>query len=210
MKHKLIAVALSLLMLLGLCACGQVTPEQQLETQLKSYQTDATQLKDEFLKEVDTEQINDEATDQLLQFFFQLPPHMTWKMGTSTVEGETATIPVTITNKNTTPVLTECVGAAMESAFTQAFAAAFGGEELSEEDADKIITQAMNETLSKYTVDQLEDFSADITVTMNKTEDGWALAEENNELFLVLLGLNPSELQSFSDQLSGLTESIQE
>lgn len=116
----------------------------------------------------DEEDSNTEAQKLLFE-------KLEWNIKEEKVEGDTATINLDITNKDFKQIIDN---------YTQRIIkAAFGEEELSDEQIEKYLIEELgNEEVQNTTVSQ--------TITMNKVDGKWTIADVENTVYVLLPGLS--------------------
>ncbi len=167
MKKK-VTILLLALCLVFLAACGAPSPSDALKADLE----DAKSSPDEIIEGIVSDGFGEEATqaliDKVLEFDYEL--------GEEKIDGDTATVELTIT--------TYPLGDVFTNVLTELFSSDM--EELASMSEDELMAK-MDETLMSELDAVEKSYKTDLTVTLNQ-EDGQWVAEESNELSNALTG----------------------
>lgn len=211
MKHKsniqkVLAVLLTALMLVSLTACG-AKPEPtvtkfcdalqafDLETASSCFASEDAQLEAPYTDQAEEEQ--NAFTEQVLDYMKTNAAQMTYELGETTIDGDTATIPVTFTYVDAAPVIT----AAMGDYITQAFALAFSG-------ADDSV---MEDLFTNIFLEKIESVStgtatATVELTCIKQDNQWKLQDLSDETARQMTAVMSSNISKAFDAFENGTD----
>lgn len=180
MNKKIIAIIMSLILVIGLCSCGGPTPTETVDSFLTAVQSsDAETIKTvysgesfDFSKEIsdydsDVEEVEKIATEVLIPKILDFD----YELSNEKIEGDKATVDVTLTTYNLGNALTSF----MSEYFSQALTLAFSGA--SDEQLEKVAT-----TIFKSKVEDMEkNCTNTVTVSLTKKDNTWVIDEFDND-----------------------------
>ena len=190
---KVLSLALVLLLALPLAGCSGSKPDTVVTTfcsavQAFDFEKAATCMENgsEDLEDPydDAEMEEDLSSEQVMTYLKECASKMTYKIGESKVDGESATVPVSFTYVDAGPVITSALG----EYITQAFAMAFSG-------ADDAQMEELFGNIFMEKTKSVEAGSATADVTFNcvKVDGDWKItsfSEEDEEAITNILTSN--------------------
>ena len=200
---KVVSLALALLLALPRAGCSGSKPDTVVTTfcsavQAFDFEKAATCMVNgsEDLEDPydDAEMEEDLSSEQVMTYLKECASKMTYKIGESKVDGESATVPVSFTYVDAGPVITSALG----EYITQAFAMAFSG-------ADDAQMEELfgNIFMEKAKSVEADSATADITFNCVKVDGDWKIAsfsEEDEEAITNILTSNiASAFEGFGD-----------
>lgn len=205
---RIVAVILTTALLLSLTGCGASSkPEDVVSTYcnaMKAFDTEAASkclvsgepdFDDVLTSEEDGANLADE---RIIKYFETNAAKMTYEVGTATVEGDTATVPVSFTYVDASSVMSAALG----EYITQAFALAFSG-------ADEATMEELFATifLEKAEAAELGELTTDVVFQCEKVDDTWKITTPTDDdasvLSAVISGNITSVLESMSESFGG-------
>lgn len=172
---KIISITIVLAMLLSFAACGPKTtkntetdtPAAAVESFLKSCKEGDIEALTDGLENIDKDTI--EQFEEYSDMYFG---KLAWTIGDTKENGDTATVKATITNVNMQTVFTSFI--------TAAFSQALAGNEMSDEDIEKMMRDIVNDTD--------ETLTTDVEVTVNKIDGKWTVDTEDETFINAVFG----------------------
>lgn len=199
---KVISLALALLLALSLVGCSGSKPDTVVTTfcaavQAFDFEKAATCMQNgsEDLEDpYDDAEMEDLSSEQVMTYLKKCTSKMTYKIGESKVDGESATVPVSFTYVDASAVITS----ALSEYITQAFALAFSGaDDARMEELFGSIFMEKTESVETGTA------TADVTFRCVKVDGDWKIAsfsEEAEEALINILTCNiASALERFGE-----------
>jgi len=192
---KVFSLCLALCLCLSLAACGATSkPDAVVNsfcTALKSFDEETiascvvdgkTTLEDPYSDDSEVEQ--DLSSEQAIEYLKSCAEKMTFSIGTYEVADGTASVPVTFTYVDASPVVTAAIG----DYLSQAFALALGGAD------DTALDELFGSIFMEKTKSvETGTATADVTLDCVKTDDGWkisSLSEETASAITNMLACN--------------------
>lgn len=171
MNKKLTAIfALIIMSLMILPACSPKgeTPEQATTNALNAIRDMKTSTIQKYLVYEDfmgseVEELGED--EEYVKLIFR---HLSHNILSSSIDGETSTVKVEVTNINMAVILTEY----FQQAFAFTFSNAFSEDPLSEEEVNELTEQMLVDLLKK---DDVELTTSTITIALTKTDSSWKL-----------------------------------
>lgn len=207
---KIIASVLAIALFLSLAGCGASSkPEDVVSTYcnaMKNFDTEtASQCMVSGDSDFDDALTSDEEGDganlgdeRLIEYLKTNAAKMTFKVGTATVEGDTATVPVSFTYVDASAV----ISAALGEYITQALGLALSGAD--EATMEELFTTIF---LEKAEATELGEVTSDITFRCEKVDDTWKITTPSDEdvaaISAVISGNITSVLESMSESFEG-------
>lgn len=167
MKKK-VTILLLALCLVFLAACGSPSPSDALKADLE----DAKSSPDEIMEGIGSDGFGEEATQALIDKVLEFD----YKLGEEKIDGDSATVEVTITTYPMGEVFTTVITTLLSSDMETLGA-------MSEEE----MTEWMDETLMAELDKAEKNYKSDITVTLEKEDGAWVV-QESDELSNALTG----------------------
>lgn len=118
-----------------------------------------------------------------------------YAIGEETIEGDTATVNVSITTYDLGTVFKTAMGNYISTALGMAFAGA------SQEEMEAALYEGLQSELDSLTE---KDYTADVNLTLTKTDNGWMLDALSDEATDALTGGLESAANEVSESLSSL------
>lgn len=202
---KLFSFALALCLCLSLAGCGASSkPDEVVNTfctALKTYDTEKisaclangeTTLEDPYAEDSETEE--DIFSEQAIEYLKSCAVQMTYSIGEYEVEDGSASVPVTFTYVDASPVVTAALG----DYLSQAFALAFSG-------ADDAAMEELFGTIFMEKTESVEVGTAtsEVTLDCTKTEDGWKISALSDDAATTLTNIISCNITS---AFEGLTD----
>ena len=191
---KLAVILVMMLSTTLLYGCGGSTPTDVVNKyfkKVKSGDTDIQQLVamvEEESGEVSEETLEEDSfSEETQKELLEKIKKIEYKVNSETVNGDNATVNVTVKGMDFNIVL----GKVMQEAFSFIFAQAFSGDEMSEEESNAYF----NELLNKY-LDEITYSERTLDVALTKVDKEWKI-KETDVMSKLLLGIDES---TFSDE----------
>jgi len=166
MKKK-VTILLLALCLVFLAACGSASPSDALKADMEN----AKSSPDEIMEGIGDDGFGEEATQALIDKVLEFD----YKLGEEKIDGDTATVEVTIT--------TYPLGEIFSTVITELMS---NMEELSTMSEDEL-TAWMDETLMGLLDKAEKTYTSEVTVTLKKQDGNWVV-QESDELSNALTG----------------------
>ncbi len=167
MKKKITILLLALCLVL-LAACGEPSPSDALKADIEK----AKSSPDEIIEGIGSDGFGEEATQALIDKVLDFD----YKLGEEKVDGETATVDLTITTYPLGEIFTNVLSELFSSNLEELGA-------MTEEE----LTAYMDETLISNLDKAEKNFETDLTVTLKKQDGKWVV-EESEEFTNALTG----------------------
>ena len=196
---KVLCVIIALVLILSLAACGgfkKGTPEATVDTLMSAIKVlDVEKIQSVMANSVDPSEIGlDSVPEALMKQVKAWLSKMTYKIGTSTVNGESAEVPVDIKYIDASPV----IKAALTEYMTQAVSMALSGKEVTEEAMAQLLSDIIED---KVKTEKTETAEASINIKLTKTGDDWKVSDISEEIVNVILS---NMLKSIEEVFGGL------
>ena len=169
---------------IGLVGCGSKTPTTVVENYLdevkKGEDGDASHLLKTVLEDFEEENSDDVEEELSSEFNDELNKIMKkleYKVNSETVDGDTAIVNVTVNGGNISNALVQ----AITSAMGRTFELAFSGNEISDEESEKIINEEFLNALKNI---EFDERTCDISLV--KEDKEWKIEEDDSLKILVL------------------------
>ncbi len=196
---KIISFILVMFMLVVFVGCGTVTPEDTVSKFFKSVKVFNIEGIEETLVEGKTEEIvNTELFKELdensvfLNLILDNMEKLSYNITDSEVDGNMAVVSVSTKYVDSGPLLK----ATFSEYILKAFGSAFSGEEMSDEDMEKMLEDIMLEKKKEIP----ETFKeVDLKIDLVKKDDEWLITEINDELLDVLMSGMYSTFNDFGE-----------
>ena len=127
----------------------------------------------------DEEQV-DEFPEEFLNYLKDSAGKMTYTITSTTIDDDQATVMVDVSYIDSYPLLEELISEYMMQAMTMAFS----GQELSDEDAQKMMSEIFTAKLADYT-DNFKDVS--IEIPCMKVDDKWYISDVSEDMMDIYL-----------------------
>lgn len=189
---KIVCTVLALVLLLSAAACGKKTasPQEVVGTAMEALKSgDMAAAAARWGGEIGD--IEDTAEDdaELFKMFFQ---NLKYEILAETDTGTSAVVQVAVSNADMAGVMGETIGELMQKAVS----AALSGQEISEEEAEKMFTDTMKEKLSGSSLEMVEN-TVDIGLTL--VDGQWQITDVSDEAMDALMGGMLSVANSMGD-----------
>lgn len=180
---RLGSILISGILLIGLIGCGSQKPSAVVTEYLNEVKKGDTGRSNELLKgsmEESEKELAavDDYSEEITKLLSDSLKKLNFKINNETINGDKAVVNVTINGDNISMAMTEAI---MKS-FGLLFESAFTNPDMSEEESNKIMNDAMIESFKNVTLDER---TGDLTLT--KVDKEWTL-ESDDELYKLVLG----------------------
>lgn len=186
---KLTAIMLLLFLVAGIYGCGAKKPSVVTTTYLeeikKGTSGDFEKLLNKTLNKTDDEN-KDQAYDESTKKLINSMNKITYKINSEKIDGDSATVNVTLNGPDMSKVMKDFVNKAMDNALSQAFAQT----QTSEEENKKLYDDMLSECLDNITYTER---TGDIKLT--KTDGQWKINTDDS-LSKLLLGMDVTEVDT--------------
>ncbi|MBU3090371.1 DUF4878 domain-containing protein [Clostridium gasigenes] len=184
--ERLCSILIIGILSVGLVGCGGVKPSKVVSEYFNEVKKGDKVKSNELLKnsmeegsKKNTEDAEgNEVSDEVSNLLSESVKKLTLKINNETVDGEKATVNVTVEGDN----IAMAMGDAITKSFGLVFQAAFTNPDMTDEERDRIMNDAMIESFKNIISDKR---TGDITLT--KSDKEWTI-ESNNELNRLILG----------------------
>lgn len=189
---KIVCTVLALVLLLSAAACGKKTasPQEVVGAAMEALKSgDMAAASAQWGGEIGD--IEDTAEDdaELFKMFFQ---NFEYEILAETDTGTSAVVQVAVSNADMAGIMGESVGELMQKAVS----AALSGQDISEEEAEKMFTDTMKEKLSGSSLEMVEN-TVDIGLTL--VDGQWQITDVSDEAMDALMGGMLSVADSMGD-----------
>lgn len=195
---KLLVPLVIIAILLVGCGGSKPKPEDTVTIFMDSLKKVDWQSMSSCMKDSDWEGENEELIDEesMQEFFTNTLAKLSYTIGESKVEGDNATVPVDIKYYDGTDLITEIMG----EYFTKAMGMALSGQDMSDDDATKML----GEMFSEKTQD-LGDTYDEISVTFEcvKEDEKWVISDLDDNMLNVITSNFNKVSEDLNDSFSG-------
>lgn len=214
---RILTTALAIALLLSLVGCGTSSkPEDVVSTYCNAMKTFDTETASgclisggsDFGEVFTSEEEGDGANladERIIEYFKSNAAKMTYEVGAATVEGDTATVPVSFTYVDASAVMSAALG----EYITQAFALALSG--VDETTMEELFTTIF---LEKAESTELNELTSDIVFQCEKVDDAWKIKTPSDDdasvLSAVISGNITSVLESMTEAFGGEDDAPEE
>ena len=197
---KILSIILALVLVLGLAACGgskKGTPEATIDTLMEGLKTmDFEKIKGTMKDATDEDM--DLAEDESIQAMYDIlkgwASKLTYKLGKSEVNGDKATVAADVTYTDAADLISE----AFTEYISTAMSKAFSGEEVSEEEMQKLLMDTINEKAKSVGTKTAE---ASLTFNLEKVGDDWKIVDPPEDIANIMLSNMINGLEGMFDGL---------
>ena len=176
---KILSIVLALSLALSLAGCGESKPDSTVTNfcnALKTYDFEAISSYMENSNALSAPNLGDLAeedlgSEKLMTYLKENAEKMTYSLGETQINGDTATVPVSFTYIDASGVMTAALGEYLSQAFVLAFGGA--GEEQLAELFESIFTE-------KAASIKPDTSTVKVSFTCVKVDDGWKIADFSN------------------------------
>lgn len=189
---KIVCTVLALVLLLSAAACGKKTasPQEVVGTAMEALKSgDMAAASAQWGGEIGDIEETAESDAELFKMFFQ---HLKYEILAETETGTSAVVQVAVSNADMAGVMGETIGELMQ----QALSAALSGQDISEEEAEKMFTDTMKEKLNSSSLEMVEN-TVDIGLTL--VDGQWQITDVSDEAMDALMGGMLSVADSMGD-----------
>lgn len=188
-KNRVISILLVGILLAILVGCSSNTPTKTVESFLNeiqkgNFKSDMLLTEDAQSKVEETQAIFSTDTQKK---FMETMSKLTYKVDSEKIDGDTATVIVTVNSMD----LAEVYKNVMKDAVDYLFSTSLGGEPMSEEEEnayfDKLLNQNLDDTIYNEKTGEL---------TLQKVDGKWKI-EEDNVLIALVLGIDITAFGGF-------------
>lgn len=193
---KLIATLLTCIFTFTLIACGGNSAEDRVKEFFKDIKDQKVLTVQDLANTGVTGAELDEAKlmlemyekelDELAKLSSKLTDKIEGKIMSTTETENSAVIEVEITAIDCTPLIIELMGALMSDAIGTGFSSILSGEQVDENEVNKLVLNIFKETLENA---EVQTVKRNFTVELEKTNDEWVILNEE-ALMLECLNLN--------------------
>lgn len=183
--RKLISILCVIAMVLSFAACGASAskPESTVTSFCEGLKTfDFTKMQscvDVSFTEDDALSTSEDMPESFYNSMKDYAKSITYTVGTATIDGETAMVPVNFKYKDASAVITTALG----NYLTKAFALAFSGGDSSDEAMTDLLVSCYNEALTSA---EVKDAEASVTFNLKKIDSSWKISSVPEETLYVL------------------------
>ena len=208
---RIIPAILSMVFLLSLAGCGASSkPEDVVSTYcnaMKNFDTETasqcmvsgdSDFDDAFTSDVEGDGAN-LGDERLIEYLKTNAAKITFKVGAATVEGDTATVPVSFTYVDASAV----VSAALGEYITQALGLALSGAD--EATMEELFTTIF---LEKAEATELGEVTSDITFRCEKVDDTWKITTLSDGDVAAISAIISSNITSVLESMSESFEGV--
>lgn len=178
---KVICTMLALMLLLSAAACGKKTasPQQVVSDAMEALKSgDMAAASARWGGEIDGIENTAESDAELFKMFFK---NLKYEILAEAETGTSAVVQVSISNADMSAVMGEIIGELMEKALSDAMS----GQEISEEETEKMFADTLKEKLSSGSF-ETKEATADIGLTL--TDGQWQITDVSDEALDALTG----------------------
>lgn len=188
---KLTAIMLLFVLVAGVYGCGSKKPSDVVTSYFEEIKKGNNAEFDKLLNKTldeseneDKENAYDESTKKLIDSMSKI----TYKINSEKVEGDSATVNVSLNG----PEFSKVLGEFMKKAMADALSKAFSEEQTSEEENEKLYDSMLSECIDNMTY---ADRTGDIKLT--KTDGEWKI-DSDDSLGALLLGMDMSAFDNIN------------
>lgn len=180
---KIFSILIIATLSVGLIGCGGAKPSKGVSEYFnevkKGDKGKSNDLIKDSMEEVSDENAEvDELSEEVSNLLSESLKNLDYKINNETIDGEKATVNVTVEGDNISMALANSI----VQSFGLLFEAAFTNPNMTDEESDKIMNNAMLENFKILTSDKRTG-----DITLNKVEKEWII-ESNKELNRLVLG----------------------
>ena len=199
---KILSILLVLVMVFGLTACGGPKPEDTVKAfcdSMKAFDFDGMQA--HLVNKLDEDQIIGEEVEEMsgfVDYMKSCASLMTYSVGKASVNGDSATVPVEFKFKDSTDFVKDL----MKELFAKLFEIMFSGEDMSDEEAESLIS----DMIMQKSPAELPDTTASVNFTLQKVDKDWKVKELTEDMANILTSNMVKAMDSIDEEDLGLDE----
>lgn len=187
---KLTAIMLLLFLVVGVYGCGAKKPSDVVTTYFEEIKKGNSGEFDKLLnKTLDKSEEKENAYDESIKKLMSSMSKVTYKINSEKIEGDSATVNVTLNG----PEFSKVIGEFMKKAMADALSKAFSEDKTSEEENAKLYDKILSECIDNMTY---AERTGDIKLT--KTDGEWMINSEDS-LGTLLLGIDMNAFNNINN-----------
>lgn len=187
---RLAAIMLLFVLVAGVYGCGSKKPSDVVTTYLDQIKKGSNEDLDKLLNKTLSEgEEKNNAYDGSTKKLISSMSKITYKINSEKVDGDSATVNVTLNG----PEFSKAIGEFMKKAMADALSKAFSNEQPSQEENEKLYDKMLSESIDNM---PFADRTGDIKLT--KTNGEWTIAADDS-LEKILLGIDMNALSKLED-----------
>lgn len=197
-KFKLLMPLIMMIVLLVGCGKSEPKPDEMVTKFMESLKKVDWKSMASYMKDSDWEGENEEliGEESMQDFFTNTLAKLTYTVGESKVDGGNATVPVDIKYYDGTDLISEILG----EYFTKAMGVALSGQEMSDEDATKMLGDMFSEK-TKNLEDTYDEISIDFECV--KEDDKWVISNLDDNMLNVITSNFNKVSEDMNESFSG-------
>lgn len=189
---KLLSFCVMVVLTVGLVGCGTKSPSKVVSESLDAIKNgDNTVFSDTLNSEISNAEDQDDSTQQYSESMKKVAEsikNITYNVNSETIDGDNATVNVTVTGPDMADVFSQF----LQKAFADAFSQAFSGQALSEEETNERYDNILSGLL-----DNAKDTDRTMNIDLVKDNGEWKIKDED-QLVKLVLNLDPDALKNLS------------